>query len=91
MNGQGSENWVRFFNGFSEVQGEFINKLTRRFANLSPADFRLCCYLRAGYSNRQICEATGLDIRSVETARYRLRKKLPIQSHEDLSIFMMQI
>ncbi|HDR04576.1 MAG TPA: hypothetical protein ENN84_04950 [Candidatus Marinimicrobia bacterium] len=47
---------------------------------MSQSEFCVCCYLRAGYSNQQIGEATGVGLRCVQTTRYRLRKKLPIAS-----------
>jgi len=83
--------WVTFFAKFSEGNGPFIRRLSRGYPALSKSEFRLSCYLRAGYSSREIAENTGKSLRTVENRRYRLRKKLPIQSHENLTVFLMKI
>jgi len=91
MTSMGKNEWSAFLKNFNESNSQFIRNLSQTYPQLSPAEFRVCCYLRAGFSNGEICEALDLRQRTVEATRYRLRKKLPIQSHEDLTIFLMKI
>jgi DNA-binding CsgD family transcriptional regulator len=85
------DTWPAFFENFSFHHSDFVQNLSRNYPNLSQMEFKICCYLRAGYTNRYIVSLTGRSLRAVETARYRLRKKLSIQSHENLTIFLMKI
>jgi DNA-binding CsgD family transcriptional regulator len=83
--------WTEFFEIFREQNNSFIKTLIELYPNLTMMEFKLCCMLRAGFTNREISTFTKRTIRSVETARYRLRKKFPISSNEDLGLFLMKI
>ena len=62
------------------------------FPDLSPSEQRLCAFLRLNMSTKEISELTGQRISSLETARYRLRKKLGItNSHINLITFLNNI
>lgn len=83
--------WQEFFEQFNIGNGTFIHTLTDEYPGLTSMEFKLCCLLRAGYTNPQIAEMTYNTKRAVETARYRLRKKLAITSKENLSLFLMRL
>ncbi len=85
------DSWTDFFESFNSRHEDFVRRLSQSYPNLKTAEFRVCCFLRAGYTSRQIAEYTGHTLRAVETTRYRLRKKLPLYSHEDLTVFLMKI
>ena len=85
------QSWPDFFENFYYHHAGFIRELISNYPHITPREFELCCYLRAGYHNRDIAERCGCTLRSVETLRYRLRKKLPLATHDDLSMFLMQI
>ncbi len=77
---------------FKEVHSEFYDKLIKRFPDLSPGEQRLCAFLRLNMSTKEISELTGQRINSLETARYRLRKKLGItNSQVNLVTFLSQV
>ncbi len=83
--------WTEFFSGFENQNGEYIHRISQSYPCLTNMEFKLCCLLRAGYTNTQIAGMTNRTLRAVETARYRMRKKLPISTHEDLSVFLMRL
>jgi DNA-binding CsgD family transcriptional regulator len=85
------QKWIEFYEQFRLQHSEFIQRLALDYSKMSHSEFCVCCYLRAGYSNQQICEATGVGLRCVETTRYRLRKKLPIASSDNLALYLIKM
>lgn len=65
-----------------------MSKLSERFPGLKPSDKRLCAYLRMGLSTKEIASLMNTAPRSIETARYRLRKKLDLTNGENLVDFL---
>jgi DNA-binding CsgD family transcriptional regulator len=76
------EIWEEFELRFRQVHSEFYNKLMKRFPDLSPSEQRLCAFLRLNMSSKEISELTGQSLNALETARYRLRKKLGITNSQ---------
>jgi tetratricopeptide (TPR) repeat protein len=77
---------------FKQVHSDFYNKLVQRFPGLSPSEQRLCAFLRLNMTTKEISELTGQQPSSLETARYRLRKKLGItNSQVNLITFLSHI
>lgn len=71
---------------FNEVHPGFLMKLSEHF-HLSKADLRLCAYLYLGMTTKEIAALTHKEVRSVESQRNRLRKKLSLPPGGDLSAF----
>jgi DNA-binding NarL/FixJ family response regulator len=83
------QKWIDFFEQFRLQHSEFIQRLALDYPKMSQSEFCVCCYLRSGYSNQRIAEESGNSLRCVETTRYRLRKKFPIASNDNLSLYLM--
>ena len=76
--------WVRFYSEFSRHNNSFIKAFTVSNPRVSSSQFRVCAYLKAGYNTREIAEEMGLSIRSVESHRYRIRRKLKVKRAESI-------
>jgi tetratricopeptide repeat domain protein len=88
----GSEILARDFRVyFEKVHPEFFHKLKCRFPQLSQNDLRLCAFLYLGMSTKDISALTCREVRSVESARLRLRKKLGLPSETTLEMFLAKI
>ncbi|WP_271765658.1 tetratricopeptide repeat protein [Aquimarina algiphila] len=84
--------WVEFNNFFEEIHPDFIKKLSLLSEeNLSPAELRLGMLLRLNLSSKEIASILRVTPDSVRVARYRLRKKLPIDQKEELVSFMIAL
>ena len=82
----GSEKVFKNFESqFTEVYPHFFKSLVRRYGKLSQNDLRLCAYIKMNQTTNQIAQITGVSIRTVETQRYRLGKKLKLAESEDLN------
>lgn len=84
--------WQEFSMRFNENNSEFYSRLQIKFPDLTKNDLNLCAYLRLNMSSKEISDITGQRVETIETARYRLRKKLGLNNSENtLSIFLSQI
>jgi len=84
--------WEEFELIFRQVHESFFIKLDLLFPDLTTKERRLCALLRLNMSSKEIAEATQLTSRSVDTARYRLRKRLGIENPDiDLITFLRKL
>ncbi len=73
---------------FDEVHPEFLKNLAMRYPQLSKNDLRLCAYLHLGMTTKEIAALTYREVRSVESSRNRLRKKLELTADISLHAFL---
>ena len=85
------DNWEKFEEGFNLVYDNFMAKLTRMFPDLKTNDKKLCAYLRMGLSSKEMASLLNTGVRSIETARYRLRKKLNLEQGDNLTEFIQHL
>ena len=83
--------WETFKQHFEAVHTDFFQKLLNHHPNLTAHDLRYCAYLRMNLSSKEIATLLGTSLRSVETHRYRLRKKLALTPETDLVNWIMQV
>ena len=75
----------------ASANADFFQRLLTRFPSLTQSDLRLCALLRQGLSSKEIASITGREVRSVETARNRLRKKCDLPQGEDLFRYFLEV
>ena len=75
---------------FVEVYPEFYANLNK-LAKLSKTDLRLASYIKMNHSNDEIARISGVSIRTIESQRYRLSKKLALTDGENLNSFILAI
>lgn len=76
---------------FDEVHPDLLRRLSQRYPILGKKDLRLCAYLHLGMSTKEIAALTFREVRSVESQRNRLRKKLGLSPDTDLQSFLNAI
>lgn len=84
------QDWENFVQSFDQVHANFFKRLTDEFGDLSPNDYKMCTYLRMNLTSKEIASLMNISIRSVETNRYRLRKKLGLEPETNLVQFLMK-
>ncbi|MFA6593312.1 MAG: tetratricopeptide repeat protein [Bacteroidales bacterium] len=67
------------------LNSEFIGKLQAVYPSLTKNEQRLASLLRIGMSSKEISLILSVEPKSVDMARYRLRRKMNMASDEDLS------
>ncbi|MDN5217011.1 LuxR C-terminal-related transcriptional regulator [Fulvivirgaceae bacterium BMA12] len=80
---------------FEEKQGHpgksFSQRLIASYPDLTPHELVLCEMLYNKLSSKEIALQLNISAKSVNTARYRLRKKLKIGHDVDLITFLLKI
>ena len=74
-----------------EINGQFIQKLSGLHPNLSKNEQRLASLLRIGLSTKEIASIINSTPKTVNMARYRLRKHLNLETDDSLTKYMMEI
>ncbi len=82
--------YQEFDKKFVEVFPDFYKKLNQQFT-LSKIDFRLIAYIKMNKSNNEIAQISGISLRTVQSQRYRLAKKLKLHKNQDLNSFIFSI
>lgn len=88
MNMSDDDNWEKFIENFNMVYDNFMKELTARYPDLKKNDLKLCAYLRMGLSSKEMASLLNTSVRSIETARYRLRRKLNLDQGDNLTTFI---
>lgn len=84
------EDWEQFSSHFDQVHNNFLKRLSEQYAHLSPNDYKLCAYLRLNLSSKEIAALMNISLRGVESSRYRLRKRLELETEDNLTDFLMR-
>lgn len=78
------DDWRYFKLKFEEMHPGFFQVLKASCPSLSKTDLRLCAYLRIGMSAKEIAQTMSVLPDTVNTSRYRIRKKLGLASGDSL-------
>jgi tetratricopeptide (TPR) repeat protein len=68
---------------------EFFNKLLNLYPELSPSELKLCAYLRLNLTTKDIAEIINRSVRTVETTRTNIRKKMSLEAQDNLVSHLM--
>lgn len=85
------EAWNQFEQLFNQIHENFIQKLKERFPELTSRDLKLCAYLRMNLNSKEIAPLLSLSVRGVEDLRYRVRKKMGLDTSINLAEFILSL
>jgi len=83
--------WEDFKRFFEEVHTGFIEQLNVQHPDLSSNDLKICALTRLNLNIKETATILGITPESVKTARYRLRKKLKLESNEELLSYFLRL
>jgi ligand-binding sensor domain-containing protein/DNA-binding CsgD family transcriptional regulator len=83
------DDWKVFENHFDQAHENFFKKLKEEYPALTPSDLKLCAYLRMNLTSKEIAPLLNITLRGVEVRRYRLRKRLNMNTEENLINFLL--
>lgn len=89
-NNHNSGNWEDFKTYFENVYSDFYTNLHQVYPNLTPNENKLCALLKLNLNTKEIAVLTSREVRSIESARIRLRKKLGLSLETNLTTFLSQ-
>ena len=73
---------------FERVHTEFFRDLKHINPSFSQRELRLSALIKMNLTNKEISHILNISTRGVETARYRLRRKLNLPASESLTSFL---
>jgi len=84
------KSYEEFDKMFVNVYPNFYKKLNQ-ISKLSQTDLRLASYIKMNHNNNEISQISSISLRTVESQRYRLSKKLNLDKNQDLNSFLMAL
>ncbi|HLT32225.1 MAG TPA: LuxR C-terminal-related transcriptional regulator, partial [Aquaticitalea sp.] len=83
------DEWKVFEYNFNQVHEEFFNGLKAKFPQLTPKDLKICAYIKMNLTTKEIAPLLNISTRGVETQRYRLKRKLNLDSDKNISDYLI--
>ncbi len=78
------KDWEDFSRFFEDAHQGFYSKLKSKHEDLSTNDLKICSLIRLNFNVKETASILGISPESVKTARYRLRKKLELDSKQEI-------
>jgi len=85
-----NDDWTEFNYYFERVNTDFFRKLTKAHPDITEKQKRLCALLSLGLNTKEIAQITFREVRSIESSRTRLRKRLGLSNNVDLNAYMQK-
>jgi DNA-binding CsgD family transcriptional regulator len=85
------QNWTQFEQLFNQIHENFLQRLKETYPELTNRDLKLCAYLRMNLNSKEIAPLLSLSVRGVEDLRYRVRKKMNLDTEVNLSEFILKL
>ena len=84
--------WQGFQMYFQEVNPNFFTELSTKNPSLTQNDLKHCAYVKMKLSNKEVANLLHMSPKAVEVARYRIKKKLGLQSrHQKLYDYLERL
>lgn len=74
--------WDSFEKEFLNLHPFFYKNLANKFPNLTQKERRLCAFIKLNMTTKEISDILHIEVKSIETARTRLRNKLNLTGTE---------
>lgn len=85
------DDWLTFELHFRNAHSDFFEKLRDKHPDLSSNEIKLSAYLKLNLSTKEIASLLNISIKSVDQARWRLRKKLGLPKESSLVNYIQSI
>jgi DNA-binding CsgD family transcriptional regulator len=85
------KDWEQFKSMFEKVNQDFFVKIKLIIPELSENELRLCAYLRINLANHEIARILNISPYTLKSNRYRIRKKLNLESRIQLEDYIRGI
>lgn len=86
-----ADSWSDFDLYFESINKNFYTRLKQRYPDISANDLKICALIKLNLSIKEMASILNISPDSVKTARYRLRKKLQLQTEENLTEFILSV
>lgn len=88
---ENNQEWEQLKLHFDAVFNGFYDHLLSKYPNLTETELRHCMFIKLHIQTKEVARILNVDPRSVQTARYRIKKKLNLTEDQDLRNFLITI
>jgi DNA-binding CsgD family transcriptional regulator/BMFP domain-containing protein YqiC len=82
------DDWLKLLNHFNAVNNGYLDRLSSSHNSLSESELRHCVFIKLYMQTKEIAKILNIDPRSVQAARYRIKKKMNLLETEDLRNYL---
>jgi len=86
-----NDNFYEFKLKFEKSHSNFFKKLFAINPKLTQTDLKISAYIKLGMTPQDIANILSIEKKSVEMAKYRLKKKIKLTKEEDLNTFILKL
>ena len=83
--------WEKSEEYFNIIYDGLLEKLKKAYPEISKTDMKICVYTKLNLSTKEIADILNVSVRSIEMARYRLRKRLGLPAGQDIAEMLKDI
>jgi DNA-binding CsgD family transcriptional regulator len=83
--------WKEFDIRFEQVYEGFYKTLFSKHPDLTPAEIRLCSFMRLNMSSKDIAILTSRSIRTIENTRNNIRRKMNLGNNINLTTYLISL
>lgn len=85
---QDQDDWLTFKRKIENLYPDFFTHLALKHSDLSKREMTHCAYMLIGLSSKQVAESLFIAPKTVESARYRIKKKIGLDKSMDLTEYV---
>lgn len=85
------EEWKILKEHFNAVHNNFYDKLIEKHPTISETELRHCMFIKLHMQTKEIARILLIDPRSVQTGRYRIKKKMNLGEDENLRDYLLNL
>ena len=78
------DEWARFESQFQQLHEDFIRILSERCPQLTPTELKICSLIKINLSSKEIAKLLYTSLRTIESHRYNIKRKLNLASEVSL-------
>ncbi len=86
-----SDDWNNFNKTFESINKNFYQRIINQYPDVSPNELKICALMKMNLNTKEMAGILNITPDSVKTARYRLRKKLQLQTEDNLTNFILSL
>lgn len=83
--------WEMYEKHFSEMYPDFVRLLTKQCPALSLMEVKVCTLIKSQFTSEKIADILCVSRRTVDSHRYRIRKKLSLDPNANLYSYFNQL
>ncbi len=89
--GSDEDNWGEFKKVFESTHPDFFSKLMKINPKLTSLDLKHCAYMKMNIDNYDLSNILGVEMKSIQMTRYRLKKKLNLDPEMSLREYVLSV